>query len=232
MYANSRAITTAQQAPHHALHSRLSRMLASSWRQPLANHTIATFARIEREYLSRLPDSPGGLILDSGCGVGLSTRQLAAEYPDAVVIGIDRSDARLARDHGPLPDNAMLVRADLGDFWRLAHAAGWAPVRHYLLYPNPYPKAGHLKRRWQGHPVFPTLIALGGRIELRSNWSVYVEEFASAMAFVAQTPQVAVEQFVPESTFLTPFERKYHLSGQALWRCVETLPHQAALPVR
>lgn len=227
MYANSRAITTAQLAPHHALHMRLSRMLARPWRQPFANHNIATFTRMEREYEARLPDYPGGLILDSGCGVGLSTRQLAVQYPDSVVIGIDRSEARLTRDHGPLPGNAMLCRADLGDFWRLAHEASWAPARHYLLYPNPYPKAGQLKRRWQGHPVFPTLVALGGRIELRSNWSVYVEEFASALAFVAQRPQVAVAPFDPGTDFLTPFERKYHLSGQTLWRCVETLPHRS-----
>lgn len=232
MYANSRAVTTAQQTPHPGLHGRLSRMLSSPWRQPLADHSITTFAHVERACQARLPDCPGGLILDSGCGVGLSTRQLAERHADALVIGIDRSHDRLSRGHGALPDNALLVRADLGDFWRLAYAAGWQPVRHYLLYPNPYPKAGHLKRRWQGHPVFPTLVAMGGRIELRSNWSIYVEEFASALAFVSGEAAVEAAPFIPEAPYLTPFERKYHLSGQSLWRCVQTLPWCAQQPVR
>ncbi len=120
-----------------------------------------------------------------------------------------------------MPDNALLVRADLVDFWRLALEAGWAPERHYLLYPNPYPKSAHLKMRWHGHPVFPTLLALGGRLELRSNWQLYVEEFAQAVNIV--TGQAAsVTALQPNGDYLTPFEAKYDQSGQTLWRlCIE-----------
>ncbi len=157
------------------------------------------------------------LILDSGCGVGVSTRLLAAQFPGHAVIGIDRSADRLGREHGKLPDNALLVRADLIDFWRLAYQRGWAPEQHYLLYPNPYPKAGHLKMRWHGHAVLPTLLALGGRLELRSNWSLYVEEFALAVAQVTGK-QAIVNELAPKGEYLTPFEAKYAQSGQTLWR--------------
>ena len=167
------------------------------------------------------------LILDAGCGVGLSTRRLAERFADQAVIGIDRSADRLSRDHGPLPDNALLVRADLVDFWRLALAADWRPVRHYLLYPNPYPKAAHLKMRWHGHAVFPVILALGGRLELRSNWKLYVEEFALALE-LAVGVSAAVEPHAPVEC-LTPFEQKYHASGQPLWRLVVELPHDAGL---
>ena len=134
--------------------------------------------------------------------------------------------SRLSRQHGDLPDNTLLVRADLVDFWRLALNAGWRPRRHYLLYPNPYPKTAHLKLRWHGHPVFPALLALGGRLELRSNWRLYLQEFALAAA-QASDVVAEVQPFTPEGEYLTPFERKYHQSGQDLWRLVMNLPCRA-----
>lgn len=228
MYANSRAITTRQLAQHESLESRLKRMMATPWQRPYAQHSITAFADAERLRNALQPAYPSGLILDSGCGVGISTRQLAQAFPSHLVMGIDRSADRLSRDHGPLPDNALLIRADLCDFWRLALEAGWQPDRHYLLYPNPYPKAGHLKRRWQGHPVFPTLMALGGHLELRSNWDVYVQEFAQAVTIVTALPVPEVESYSPNGQFLTPFEKKYHDSGQTLWRCTTILPYRSA----
>ncbi|MGJ8514879.1 tRNA (guanine-N(7)-)-methyltransferase [Carnimonas sp. R-84981] len=214
MQANSSPIESSQRTVHSGLAQRVERALQHPWQRPVADHSREAFERAQQW---RAPLSERALIIDAGCGVGLSTRRLAEQHPDAVVIGIDRSDARLTKDHGRLPDNALLVRADLVDFWRLALSAGWQPVQHYLLYPNPYPKPGLLKQRWQGHPVFPTILKLGGRLELRSNWRLYVEEFAQAIQLVTGTaPQV--EAFVPTTPALTPFEEKYHHSGHSLWR--------------
>lgn len=225
MTARSRSIVSRQTGPHQDLARRVVRALANPLRKPVAAHTLEAFAWT-REWLDTLGGVP--LILDAGCGVGLSTRRLAEQYPAAAVIGVDRSADRLSRDHGRLPDNALLVRADLVDFWRLALAEGWRPVRHYLLYPNPYPKAAHLKMRWQGHPVLPVILALGGRLELRSNWRLYVEEFALAVT-QATGVAAAAEPFVPDEACLTPFEQKYHASGQALWRLMVELPHDPGL---
>ena len=120
------------------------------------------------------------MVLDSGCGTGESTVLLARRYPDCLVVGVDKSAARL--DKAPqLPANARLLRADLADIWRLMDDAGWKLAQHYLLYPNPWPKPAQLKRRWHGHPVFPDLLVLGGRLVLRSNFEVYVDEFARAL---------------------------------------------------
>lgn len=206
---------------------RVRKAMTSPLRKPMAEHTRAAFERA-RVWLRARPCDP--LILDAGCGVGLSTRRLAAQFPDQSIIGIDRSAARLSRDHGALPDNALLVRADLIDFWRLALADGWQPTRHYLLYPNPYPKASHLKVRWHGHPVFPAILALGGRLEVRSNWRLYVEEFALGVNQVTGR-RVAVQEHVigTGELALTPFEQKYHDSGQALWRLVVAVPHAPQL---
>ncbi|RTQ98915.1 tRNA (guanine(46)-N(7))-methyltransferase TrmB [Halomonas nitroreducens] len=225
MPERSRNVTSNQPGPHQDLSRRVARALTHPLRKPLAEHTRETFAAADAWRVER-GDRP--LILDAGCGVGLSTRQLAERHPESTVLGIDRSADRLSRDHGPLPDNARLVRADLVDFWRLALAGGWRPVRHYLLYPNPYPKSAHLKMRWQGHPVFPVILALGGRLELRSNWRLYVEEFALAVEQVTGD-RAPVTGFEPGGDFLTPFERKYHHSGQLLWRLGVELPHRPDL---
>lgn len=213
MQHNSRSVISNQPGPHQDLARRVNRALTHPLRKPIAEHTQRSFV-LAAEWL-QARQTP--LILDSGCGVGVSTRQLAVQFPAHAVIGIDRSEDRLGRDHGELPENALLVRADLIDFWRLAYRHGWAPEYHYLLYPNPYPKAGHLKMRWHGHAVLPTLLALGGHLELRSNWSLYVEEFALAVAQVTGK-QANVSELVPKGDYLTPFEAKYAQSGQALWR--------------
>lgn len=219
----SRSIVTNQTGPHRDLARRISRAMTSTLRKPVAEHTREAFERA-RVWLRARPDLP--LILDAGCGVGLSTRRLAAQFPGQSIIGIDRSSDRLSRDHGALPDNALLVRADLVDFWRLALADGWQPARHYLLYPNPYPKASHLKVRWHGHPVFPAILALGGRLEVRSNWRLYIEEFALGVNQVTgRRVEVQAHVIGTEESALTPFEQKYHDSGQALWRLVVAMPH-------
>ena len=189
----------------------LDRHRAHPFRKPIADFNRLAFEQAV-EHWSR---QGGELILDSGCGVGQSTRLLAARFPQACVIGVDRSADRLTRQLGPVPSNACLIRADLVDFWRLAKAAGWQLQQHFLLYPNPSPKKKDFKLRWHGHPVFPDLLALGGRLECRSNWRIYCEEMALALNYLGFSPQVsALEVTEP----LTPFERKYQLSGHELWQ--------------
>ncbi len=116
----------------------------------------------------------------------------------------------------------------LVDFWRLLDEAGLRLARHYILYPNPWPKIGHLARRWHAHPVFPFIPRLGGVLECRSNWDVYMHEMATALSIALghDVPWGAFEAEVP----LTPFERKYRDSGQTLYRL--TLDLDAARPRR
>ena len=103
----------------------------------------------------------------------------------------------------------------MATFWRLALQANWRLERHYLLYPNPWPKPGHLQRRWHAHPVFSDMLGLGGRLEMRCNWSVYAEEFAFS---VNRLTGLAVRPLaVAAGDPLSPFERKYRRSGHALY---------------
>jgi tRNA (guanine-N7-)-methyltransferase len=174
------------------------------------------------------------LILDAGCGVGESSVALARAFPTHYVIGVDQSAVRLQRgrqcpqaqreqggERRAWPANLDLVRADLVDYWRLLADAGLRLDRHYLLYPNPWPKIGHLRRRWHGHPVFPTLLALGGVLECRSNWLIYIAEHCLAVEQLTGRAAVC-QSFVPEQP-MTPFERKYLESGHGLFRSVTDL---------
>ena len=169
----------------------------------------------------------GSLIIDAGCGVGLSTRKLAHQFPDAFVIGVDQSSHRLQRHtrwEGTEPSNFITVRADLVDFWQRMALARIQPLRHYLLYPNPWPKKAQLQRRWHGHPIFPTLLRLGGHLECRSNWKIYIDEMALALTQLTGLEVPTEQWLVDPAIALTPFEQKYLTSGHTLWRCAIHLP--------
>ncbi|WP_087722879.1 tRNA (guanine(46)-N(7))-methyltransferase TrmB [Pandoraea sp. PE-S2T-3] len=226
MFANSRTVASAQPGPHDKLAELVARHRDATFRKPLAAYSAAAFDTAIAVW--RSVGSPP-LIIDAGCGVGESTLHLATQFPDHFVIGIDQSESRIVRGKdwwGEVwPENFVWVRADLVDFWRQLLAADIRPARHYILYPNPWPKIGQLSRRWQGHAVFPTIVALGGVLECRSNWDVYVEEFALAVERLSGV-KPAVEVWNPE-TPVTPFERKYLASGHALHRCVATLPGES-----
>lgn len=222
--ANSRVPSSAQSGVHEHLALLLDRHADAPFRKPYADYNRRACDDSLQRWQQVAPGAP--LILDACCGVGESSIALAHAFPGHYVIGVDQSASRLARksagkgDADCLPANVDLVRADLVDYWRLLHDAGVRADRHYLLYPNPWPKIGHLARRWHGHAVFPTVLALGGVLECRSNWRIYVEEFCYAVERLG-AGSAACEIYVPEMV-LTPFERKYQNSGHTLYRgCVD-----------
>jgi tRNA G46 methylase TrmB len=213
--AESRLPKSSQTGPHRRLEETVHRHMRQAWRAPIHDYSRRAFAELVDSIDPGLP-----VVLDSGCGTGASTVELARRHPESLVVGVDKSQARLGRAP-ERPGNARLIRSELADFWRLALEAGWRPVRHYVLYPNPWPKPGHLKRRWHGHPAFPTLLELGGRLELRSNFALYVEEFADALA-LAGVLDVKVVSFLADEP-ISPFERKYEQSGHRLFKLTATL---------
>ncbi|RXE84483.1 methyltransferase domain-containing protein [Pseudoalteromonas sp. A757] len=218
--ANSRSITTNQQGLHDKLDEIVTKHLTAEFKKPIAAHTQSAFDEVN----ARVQAFNGPIILDSCCGVGESTANLAKRHPDALVIGIDKSAHRLDKHDVEYKQTEqgqyILVQADLNDFWRLALEADWQPTHHYLLYPNPWPKAKHIQRRWHGSAVFPFIVKLGGKLELRSNWEIYVKEFARALALSGV--DVEVEAYESDEA-ITPFERKYWASGQSSTRLVVTL---------
>lgn len=215
---HSREVSSPQKGPHEGLINLLRRQGQREWAQPLHQPSVEAF-----EALQEMLEGVGGKrVLDSGCGTGESTRSLAAALPDCTVIGVDKSAARLSRTGAMrfphVEGNAIWVRAELTSFWRLALQAGWKLKRHYLLYPNPWPKPSQLQRRWHAHPVFTDALRLGGRLEMRCNWEPYALEFAAAVNYLLG---VHVNPCTPPpDPVLSPFERKYRLSGHDLYSVV------------
>ena len=211
---NSRQVHSSQTGTHPSLERVVRRHLSSHSRRPIPTFSADAFERMRKV----LDDHGGPLVLDSGCGTGVSTRRLAAVHPEALVVGLDQSAHRIGKGivADPLPANALLLRAQAQDIWRLLVQEGVRLRAHYLLYPNPWPKPGHLQRRWHGHEAFCDLLALGGVLELRTNWPTYAEEFALALR-IAGVQADDPAPFVPDDP-LTPFEAKYHATGHALVR--------------
>ncbi|MFK7829623.1 MAG: tRNA (guanosine(46)-N(7))-methyltransferase TrmB [Congregibacter sp.] len=233
----SREVSSSQKGVHPRLPELVARHQHSAWQKPVQAVDMPAIRQLDEA----LDQHTGPLLLDSFCGTGLSTRLLAAAYTDALVIGVDQSAQRLSKG-GDKPDNCLLLQAHCEAIWRHLVQRRQQVVAHYLLYPNPWPKPAHLGRRLHGHPAFSLLPKLGGIMELRSNWQVYVEECGVALHLLGMTARICalpeqehaqeqkhgntLEYARDSSQGSTPafsgpttlFERKYRSSGHRLWR--------------
>jgi tRNA (guanine-N7-)-methyltransferase len=214
--SSSSIVESNQLDVHPDLEVTVSKHLNSHFDKPYARYNQEQFIQL----LELVEKSPRPIIFDSCCGVGESTINLAKQHPNHWVFGIDQSDKRTSKfKPNEVPDNARIIRADVIDIWRLAHAERWQLAKHYLLYPNPWPKKKHLQRRWHGHPVFRSLLGLKGELTLRTNWQLYAKEFADALE-CAGIYQYQLQHYVPNAPdkLLTPFERKYYQSDHQLYQ--------------
>ena len=123
-------------------------------KKPAAAHTRRAFEVLLEMIGKRRSMDYNGIVLDSGCGTGKSTKILADSiHPRHLIIGVDRSLARLTKTKDNRQDddrdnkdefkdgnvfmsereaychqvseNAYLVRAELVDFWRCCIEHGW-----------------------------------------------------------------------------------------------------------
>ena len=218
--SGARAVTTNQPDIYDKLEEVVRKYASTEYLRPIADHTRRAFAEAEKFVECCYKGSGSEVILDSGCGTGESTLNIALANPGIPVIGIDKSVARLTKA-GTAPQNAFLVHAELLDFWRLVlekvKAGQWRIPYHALYYPNPWPKQSEATRRFHLHPIFPTLQQLGDVIELRTNWEIYAREFAEAARIATPDCSISHEAFEPEHP-ITAFERKYKEARQQLWR--------------
>ena len=211
MSGDSKAIVSNQTGIHDDLAHKVARHLERPFLKPIAAHTQQIVDELNRHVQAW----QGPVIFDACCGVGESTKRLAELNPQALVIGIDKSANRISKGlQQSGKGHYLLARGDLNDVWRMAYQAQWPVIEQYLLYPNPWPKSEHLGRRWHGAGVFPYILALGGKLTVRSNWLLYVEEFAEALQQAGLSPlQMSYPNQGDCPEAMTPFERKYWNSG-------------------
>ena len=218
MQNQARSISTNQTGIHKNLEKVVKKYLTTPSQKPFSEHTKKAFC----ETLNWLNNWQGPLILDSCCGVGESTANIAKQHPNAKVIGVDKSAARTDKhqSYAESIDNYIIVRADLNDFLRLLILEKIKLHKHYLLYHNPYPKSAQLQKRWYASSSLTDIIKLGGILEVRSNWQLYIEEFSQALNYAEIT--TTAKQYKADAA-ITPFERKYWASGQSSWRLIADL---------
>jgi tRNA G46 methylase TrmB len=224
LQGNSKHIHSKRSSVHENLEKMVLKHTHNMSQRPFAEHTqsalidlLAQWGRFSQglysDDITSKPANKSSLILDACCGTARSTIAIAAAHPDCFVVGIDQSLHRLSKHNG-MPENAMTLQANLLDLYRLMASENISLYKHYILYPNPWPKPGQLKRRWHAMPCFPDMLKLGGLIEVRSNWSVYVEEFAFALSLSGF--QSEAKAYSTDSP-ITAFEEKYINSGHTLY---------------
>ena len=209
----SELIVSSQTSPHHNLEKVVRRYMNSNYQDTIPQYAQDAFEQAN-QFVAQCHQA---VILDNGCGTAESSFHLAKLFPNASVIGIDKSKDRLKKSHshGRQPSNLHLVHCDCVPFWQLAHNAGWNIQRQYFFYPNPWPKPSHLQRRWHAHPIFPVMLSLGGELIMRTNWEIYAQEFQIALQLHGKK-NIKMRELVIDDA-LTPFERKYSNSGHQLF---------------
>lgn len=78
--------------------------------KPIAPHTLQAYTKVCQYIKETFNPNNKTIILDSGCGTGRSSLLLGEAYPSSLVIGIDRSMARLCRNRKFR--NGILVESD------------------------------------------------------------------------------------------------------------------------
>lgn len=250
MQGNSRSVSTNQNSVHEKLPELVKRYLNSTTQKPIQPHTknalnLVTEWLQDFDKPSVILDSCCGIGESTWrlaqkhpesvvIGVDKSFDRVQKhgqqpEYREYInsfsaqsTNGNTEHDAELLNpgESFVVKDNYCVVRADVIDFWRLIQSLNWNIQKHYIFYPNPYPKSTQLQRRWHASPSFKDILNIGGEITVRSNWKIYVEEFAIALQVAKKTSAIIeVEQTEP----CTPFERKYWNSGQQSWQVTSQL---------
>lgn len=222
MDGNSSIVITNQDGVHPNLERIVERHLRESFLKTPSAHTRIVFEEtLRKNSLDRYP-----LIFDLCCGTGQSTRQIAHSNSDCLVVGIDKSSVRIRKgllSNEMLPENCILLRADYQDFLLLAVQHRLRCKAQYLLYPNPYPKKRSFQERWYGHASFAAVVALGGKIEFCTNWSLGACEAFLALKQAGAT-ELQLEQLkLASGGARTSFERKYSRSGHVLWQVTGVL---------
>jgi tRNA (guanine-N7-)-methyltransferase len=166
--------------------------------------------------------------IEIGCGSGLHPIRYASSHPDRVLFAIEHTKERFGKfsqrltNHPPIA-NLYAIHDDAVRW--ISHVPPTESVsRVFILYPNPYPMAKHLNRRWHAMPFMQRIIKLlkpGGKIEIATNEVWYANEARQYMQEVWKLALIedkeiydpSGEQFKARSHF----ERKYLKRGETCY---------------
>ncbi len=171
------------------------------------------FRRLDADELFGRSEAP--LEIDLGCGDGRFLQAMAEAYPAKNFLGVERLLGRVRKV------SRRCERAGLGNVRVLrletSYAMQWllprrSAQRVHLLFPDPWPKKKHHKRRLMAQPVFLRSVwetlAEGGEFLFKTDHEEY---FEMARETVEDLPWFRILDW-PEGAFFYPetdFERQW-----------------------
>lgn len=170
----------------------------------------------------------GPVEMEIGCGKGLFLSRASAGHPEVNWLGVERSSEHLRRaiDRAVKArvENVRFVKAGAEDLLR-----SWLPDASlravHILYPDPWPKKRHHKRRLLGLQQGPAtvrhlarVVEPGGHLAIATDHTGYAEVIMQVMrgaeGFEREETFYSQSLFADGELPLTEFERKYRLEGR------------------
>ena len=141
-----------------------------------------------RAELGTLLPRPAAIVWEVGCGHGHFLARYAAECPQKNCFGVDISSQRIGRarrksERARLP-NCHFIWAEAREFLQ-ALPTGITLAEIWVLFPDPWPKKRHHKRRLL-QPAFVHALAQrlssGGYLHAATDWDDYAQEILATFS--------------------------------------------------
>jgi tRNA (guanine-N7-)-methyltransferase len=172
-------------------------------------------------HLARLFGRDAPTDVEIGAGKGRFLNQMAADHPERNFLAVERAAKyhRLCCERAAKRglDNVRLLRTTAEDLlFRLLTPASISSL--YVLFPDPWPKKRHHKRRLFTAEVVAAMASAlipGGRLLVKSDHPAYAEVIEEVLAAADGLRWIDAEPAFAELP-LTGFEHKYTLEGRAI----------------
>ena len=158
------------------------------------------------------------LEVDVGCGDGAYLAAIAAQNAEHNFLGIERLAGRVRSACNKIArsrlENTRVVLIDAGYAVAYLLPAQCVTTFH-ILFPDPWPKRRHQRRRVLEQPFFDALaraLVPGGTVRIATDQADYFEEIREAASGV-----FAVED-ADGNTFRSTFEQRYEGDGVPIYR--------------
>jgi len=165
-------------------------------------------------------------ILEIGFGNGENLLALAAADPERDFLGVEVHRPGVGRALLGLEaralSNVRIICHDAVEVLGQMIAPGWL-TQILILFPDPWPKKRHHKRRLIQRPfaeLAASRLAHGGLLRLATDWQPYAAEMLATLTAVAQLENLAPGgAFVPRPPERAPtrFERRGERLGHEVW---------------
>jgi len=165
-------------------------------------------------------------VMEIGFGNGETLVGLAASHPERDYLGVDVYEPGIGRLLAAIAEkrltNVRLLRADAVDVLRQTIAPASLDTV-LLLFPDPWPKKRHHKRRLvqaEFVALVASRLAPGGRFHLATDWQHYAEHMLAVLE-----AEDALVNLAGQGKFCTPgthrpatkFERRGRRLGHGVW---------------